>query len=278
MSGIGTGGIHVHGGGTHRNWRGLDAKQIVDRLGQSANLQTALDAGDSSSYTSGQSWLDLSGNGQDFFLGTTSGSEASDPTFNGTAGLLSPLEYFGHDGGDFFTYDTTNETWMENIHKDNAAFTLYFVFMMGVELTNQALAGTCTFGASSSGFMMNITSGSNSPNLIVRDGAGGGALSITPTGVSVSAGVWSICGISVDEANDLAQWFTSRGGLDPDPAAYTSPSSSAADQTLSIGSRGGSVTPMTDGSRFALFLGFSRALNGMEMHRLGRALRRRWMI
>src|SRR5688572_16443964 len=44
--------------------------QEIQGLGLTTGLQFSLDAGSADSYTSGQSWLDLSGNGQDFFRGT----------------------------------------------------------------------------------------------------------------------------------------------------------------------------------------------------------------
>ena len=68
------------------------------------NLVCHLDAGDADSYSgSGQIWSDLSVEGNDFYLGATSSSQASDPTFNGAAGGESSGEYFSLDGGDWFT-------------------------------------------------------------------------------------------------------------------------------------------------------------------------------
>jgi hypothetical protein len=69
-----------------------DAVYIICRLGLVTNCKLVLDAGEASSYTSGQSWLDLSGNGYDFFLGSTSGAAANDP-FGG------PLGGGGNNGG-----------------------------------------------------------------------------------------------------------------------------------------------------------------------------------
>lgn len=69
----------------------------------STNLVMHLDAGNSSSYDgSSQTWTDLQGN-YNLIRGTTSGSDSTDPTFNGTAGNRSSNEYFSVDGGDYFT-------------------------------------------------------------------------------------------------------------------------------------------------------------------------------
>src|SRR5688572_10725967 len=99
---------------------------ILNGLGLTANLKLCLDAGDNlSAPAAATSWLDRSGNGYDFFRGTTSGADATDPTFNGTPGELSAAEYWSFDGGDFFRYDTTNETWMQNLHKNNALLSFF---------------------------------------------------------------------------------------------------------------------------------------------------------
>ena len=96
----------------------------IRRCGLTTGLKLCLDKGDANSYASGQSWLDVSGNGYDFFLGATGGAEASDPTSNGTAGGRSPEEYWSFDGVQFFRLASANPTWVNNFHKDNAKFTL----------------------------------------------------------------------------------------------------------------------------------------------------------
>ena len=85
-------------------------------------LQFCLDAGVAASYTSGDKWLDLSGNGQDWQMGTSVGSDSEDPAFTGSVGNLSSSTYFLADGTSRFEYDTTNETWMANLHNDGAKF------------------------------------------------------------------------------------------------------------------------------------------------------------
>lgn len=97
-------------------------------LGLTTGLKLCLDAGDASSYTSGQKWLDTSGGGYDFYRGTSSSSEATDPSFNGTPGNLSSSEYFSGDGGDYFSYDTTIETWMQTISKSGGVVSFLAVF------------------------------------------------------------------------------------------------------------------------------------------------------
>ncbi len=93
-------------------------------LGLTTGLQFCVDAGDILSITSASptKWLDRSGNGYDFNFGSGSGSDAADPTFTGTPGGNSSSEYLALDGGDYLTYDTTNETFMDALHKNSALF------------------------------------------------------------------------------------------------------------------------------------------------------------
>src|SRR5688572_18803052 len=95
---------------------GLSLFQAITQAGLTSNLQLCVDSGDALSYPgSGQKFLDRSGNGYDFFLGVDGTVESTDPTFTGEVG--TGKAYWALDGTAFFTYDTTNETWMQNIHK-----------------------------------------------------------------------------------------------------------------------------------------------------------------
>lgn len=92
-----------------------------------------LDAGDTLSYSgAGQTFANMyalpaDGSAQtayDFYRGTTSGADASDPTFNGVAGNKSVNEYFSVNGSQDFTLIGANTTFINNLHKDNAAFSI----------------------------------------------------------------------------------------------------------------------------------------------------------
>lgn len=99
----------------------------ISALGLTSNLKLCLDASDRASYPgSGTKWLDTSGGGYDFDFGDGSTSSTY-PTFNGTAGGLSSSEYFSLDGGDFFTYDSANESWMKSLHKSGQAVSVMAV-------------------------------------------------------------------------------------------------------------------------------------------------------
>ena len=117
-------------------------RSIIDDLGLSTGLQLCLDAGDLASYPgSGQKWLDQAQR-YDFFLGATSGAAADDPTFNGVAGDLKDSTYWALDGTQFFRYDTTNETWMQNLHKNGATYTFVGWVWFGTLVSVVCIAGT----------------------------------------------------------------------------------------------------------------------------------------
>lgn len=100
-------------------------RSILGSLGLTSGLQVCLDAGDITSYDgSSQTWTDTSGGGYSFYRGTTSSSQATDPTFNGVAGRLSTSEYFSYDGGDRFTLAQSAPSWQSGMHKAGGAFTI----------------------------------------------------------------------------------------------------------------------------------------------------------
>lgn len=100
-----------------RNVQAASLREVIDSLGLTTNLKLVLDAGDVESWPgNGQKWLDRSGGGYDFFLGADGTASATDPTFNGNVGNQR-TEYFSADGGDYFTYDSANETWMKSLGK-----------------------------------------------------------------------------------------------------------------------------------------------------------------
>lgn len=226
---------------------------ILAGLGLTTNLKLCLDAGDAASYSSGQSWLDLSGGGYDFFRGTTSGSDGSDPTFNGSAGGLSSAEYWSFDGGDYFTYDTSNETWMDNLHKDNAIASWVAWVYLGGTGTSRSIFGTSGNLTAGNGFNVYLRSG-NTYRCLVQ--AGGLVMSADTTATpGTPSGAWTFfCG-ALNEATgasgcDLG-FGTTSVTYETFTSTYTSPASTAAAQTLQIGATGNGNAPLPSGSRMA---------------------------
>jgi hypothetical protein len=263
----------------------LTLHEAITAAGLTTNLETALDAGDNLSYTSGQSWLDRSGNGFDFFLGADGNATATDPTFNGTAGNISSSEYFSVDGGDLFRYDTTNETWMQNLHKNNAAFTLFAVVWIGTGSTAQGIFGNCRGSTGNVGveFLVNT-----SDQLLFQCMKGGApaARAATANGTALTTGAWHAIAISINEATGAGGGFFWADGsyaqvssADTFDATYTTPSSSNATFTSEIGSRGDALQPLTANSRVAAFAAWEgTALSKANLDTLFALLRSRWSL
>jgi len=222
-----------------------------------------LDAGESTSFTSGQSWLDQTTNSYDVFLGATSGSSTDDPTFNGSAGGLSSSEYFSVDGADFFRYDTTNETWMQNTHKDNAAFTFLAVVYLASTSGNKAVWGTDGVSVANVGSRWWFGDGTSRQELTISKGSA--ALDVVADSGVGTAG-WKVIAVSVDEAGGTGFFYLNGSydqvsSSDTFTSTYATPSASSATYTAEIFGSGNGAGLMPSGSRIACFAAWSRALS-----------------
>lgn len=240
----------------------LSIYDAIVAAGLTTNLKLCLDAGDAASYSSGQKWLDLSGNGHDFFRGATSGVDATDPTFNGVAGGLSAAEYFSFDGGDFFQYDTTNEAWMQTLHKDGAVFTILAVVYVVSGAEKNYFFITSGTDASGIGTYAGI-SGSGKITLFVPNGS---VASINATSDGSLATGWHLVAISANENGGASAGFfyldgayAQKGSADTWNPAYASPSASSASATARIGS-----IPLV-GSGFQDFNASTSRISGLAM-------------
>ncbi len=236
-------------------------------LGLTADLQFALDAGDAASYTTGQKWLDLSGNGQDFFLGADGDATTTDPAFNGVAGGLSRNEYFSHDGGDYFTYDTTNEAWMETLHKAGAVFSFVCWINIGSFGAEQGILSTRSAG-STIGAMVRVQA-SSAVNLLVTNG--GTVVRSQSSAATLAAGAWRMAAVSIDESvgtNGLIIGVNSSYTLAS--STYSSPASGNASNTMTIGNL------LSSGSRLGMAAMWDRALSQAELVAVYQATRGRY--
>lgn len=224
---------------------------ILSGLGLTTNLETCLDAGSSASYTSGQSWLDLTANGFDFFLGADGSATATDPTHNGTPGGLSSSEYFSFDGGDYFTYDSANEAWMENLHKDNAIFTIVFWLYLATTTAEQGLIGTVGAGT---GFNIRC----NSTNTIrFRVGNAGSAVVDATSTLTITDATPTMFALTLNEATGAGggRFYKNDGTkvTETFTSTYSSPSAGAAETTMRLGVRGDIAGLLQSGARYYMF-------------------------
>ena len=241
---------------------GVEGTHFLDILQAGSldtNLKCCLDAGARASYGgSGQTWLDLTTNNADFYLGPDGTSSAEDPTFNGVAGGLSSDEYFSVDGGDYFRIVGSNPSWIDNLHKDNAQFTILSWIYPGSATDNCQIFGTRGEGNSNVGvdhylshFQIVLLHERN-VGLAVGDGLGN--LVMSAFDLDWSGTAWQMTGVSVDEAAGASGSFlfkdTTTFAFD---GTYSSPSSSAATYAAEILGAGNAQFPAVSGTRIAMF-------------------------
>lgn len=187
---------------------------ILQRLGLTSGLKLCLDAGDLASFPSStsQKWLDRSGGGHDFFRGVDAAAAADDPTFNGVVGKLSSAEYFSTDGGDSFTYDTAQESWMSNLAKNNATFTLLAWVYPQTASGDDMIFGTMTPGGGLNGIAWMLNANKNGflcfNDIAYRSYTGGSVSSLNSHSVSQ----WHLFGLSYSEATGANGAFFYRDG------------------------------------------------------------------
>ena len=228
----------------------LSAIDILTAAGLTTSLEFCLDAGEALSLpASSTKWLDRSGNGQDFFRGTSASSQSTDPSINGTAGGLSSAEYLSFDGGDRLTYDTSNETWMNAIYKDSAAFTFAFWLFYKTTADSQRLASTSNL-ASEIGFKLYI-SDADSLNLNVNNGTGDEVVFPVSAGEDLDVDAWNFVALSADESAGAFRWQTN-AVQETDTNSYDSPSSSNATNTITLGADDDGSQPLGSGSRMGV--------------------------
>lgn len=246
--------------------------RAITDAGLTTNLQVCLDAADPASWPgSGTKWLDRSGNGYDFFLGTDGTTSAPIFVNDGTK------SYWSFDGSTFFRYDTTNETWMQNLHKNNAIFS-------GLAIWYNATNSTQTFfgdtGSVSAGTGVSILN--NNQTLLVR--SAGSVVNTTQVAASAGNNSWHFSGISLTEATGsgggffyLDGGYNQVSGSDTWDSTYTSPSAGSASQTMEIAARGGGNTPASSGSKLsALAIWGGTAISKANMDTLYAAMRGRF--
>lgn len=226
-------------------------------------LQLHLDAGQSGSYSSGQSWLDLTSNGFDFFLGETGTASTDDPTFNGVAGGKSSSEYFSLDGGDHFQMDANDlGSIMREIGRSGQGFTIeawyYHKTTSGVEY----LMSTSDGGAADDGFGLEVGRTADKMTLILQP-----ANSVTAANTTaLTNNTWHQIGIQ-GTSDAVAGNFILNGATD---GSWTLNNSgwTAGDSTnkMRISSSGRAVgSQLLNGTRIAIIRIYDRVLSASEL-------------
>ena len=181
----------------------LSLKGIIAGLGLTTNLKLCLDAGDANSYNPGvqtAKWLDTSGNGYDFYRGTSGAGDGAEPTFNGSAGGLSSAEYFSFDGGDYFSYDSANEAWMNVLHNDGTVWSVFCVFYAADTTADKYMFSTgASVGSTGveSGTMVKVLSTNALSFFCVNTSGTTGGTSVAST--VCTANTWGVLGWGLTE-------------------------------------------------------------------------------
>lgn len=244
-----------------------------------SGLQLCLDVGDTRSYGgTGQVWTDLSPSTYDWNRGADGSATATDPTFNGIADGGSANEYWSFDGGDYFrpTAGGGGNTFINTIHKDNAAFTLVCWGRLGAHgPSNQYLFGDTSTSAIV-GFFWGFASANGRLRFAVYNGSAQ-VIDATATTLSIpTAGQWYMWAVSVDEAAASGLQYQNGSAHTFNPT-YTSPSASNTGGSLTLGGMN-STLPLSNTSRMSFFAAWDRALSQADLDTLFNATREKFGV
>lgn len=207
------------------------------------NLKLCLDANDANSYGgSGQTWLDVSGGGYDFTFGADTGSSTDDPSF-----VSGSPSYMSAEAGDYFEYDSANETWMENLHKDNATYACgIWFYQPDVETAGRILFGGTGAGGSQTGWYLGLEAqGGGAYNFFLGVYKGlaypDRALIVSSDTFTPTESGWNYLGHSLNEATGSGGGFFRHNtsyvkvsSSDTFDSTYNAPSSGAATNTFGV--------------------------------------------
>lgn len=230
-------------------------KSIIDDLGLTTNLKLCLDAGDIASYNPAVQtarWLDTSGNENHFFRGSSTTGDSNEPIFNGTAGGLSSNEYWSFDSSlRYFIYDGPVQPWMQNISRDNAKFSCFYI----VDLpSTQEQTIFCTKNSSTvaaAGSRLSARSTDAQLFLNIANGTAG-AFEVL-SGVSGGFMGFHAVGLTLDEAATYSITLNESVKVNSSSAAYANPSTSGESvMTLCSANTGGSLR-FASGAKFYCF-------------------------
>lgn len=253
--------------------------EMITNAGLLANLAICLDAGDGASFNgTSQTWTDVSGNNQNFYRGSSSSAQGSDPTFNGVAGEKSANEYFSVDGGDYFI-EASGLTFAESWHKNNAKFTVGYV-MYAAKTDNPS-------GTDSPVVFSSFAEGVTSPGMYIylrdahtlnlwvvngQEGGGSGPFIVAPdTFFHATVRDWRCNIFSVDETTGIMNRKYAAAAADVGPSvAYTNPSSNSSGTPYMLFNHD-SISASgfwASGCRIAAFFAWNRALSLAELDAL----------
>jgi hypothetical protein len=246
---------------------------IITRLGLTTNLEVCLDVGDTNSYPgTGQTWSDVSGNGNHYYLGTTSGVDAGlEPTFTGTAGDTSSSTYWSMTGEQYFT-ETTAQTFQEPFHKDGGVFTILGVpYFTGASTIARTIWSSGAGGTSDAGVILGRATTTttfrffHSTTNTTRE-------TLLST-VTIPSDTWNVMAVSFDEPNTSALFRINSTEETVAAAASTSTEATPVANRVLLGGAGGSGPQ--NGDRFMCMAIWSTNLSSAQLGSLYTELKKR---
>lgn len=239
-----------------------DDRPIIERLPATANLVAFWDAADSGSWSGSGSWQNLvtspadgaAQSAYDLQLGSTSGSDANDPTFSGTPGGLSSSEYWSLSATTGFELPA-NTTFTDSMHHSDAEWTMGFIVDLGATPgTNWFLATPLTGGSSANrGFMVYA-------QWLWYANAGGYTLQNWSPGTGFHRYTASLDG----DVNPTWEYSIDGTLTTPSIAPAGTDTSSTADRTLMIANFNGYASGIPSGKLYAVVL-WNKRLSSAEV-------------
>lgn len=245
---------------------------IIRELGLTTNLNLVLDVADTASYDgSSQTWTDATGNGFNFFRGVDGTATASDPAFNGTAGVPAEGTYFSFDGGDFFK-ETAAHAFADDWHKDGGAFTILALYYCGNKAAESSIFGNRTAAGGFGGFNLSVTAA----NLVALTHSINNAASETLTGSNaLTESAVNFVAVSATEASTNLDIIVN--GTSEVEVFAASTSTEAPGSNLRIGSYGTDTPtlPPESGERLMCLAAWSAAISPTNLGKIRERLKAR---
>lgn len=228
-----------------------------------------LDAGDSASYSgSGQTWANLTATPADGSAKTAYDFTNNLYTFNGTAGNESVNEYWepiaAPNSSYFRIASGSNTTFLNSLHKNNAAFTFLAWIKTPVSITSGTLFATRDTSSSTNAGINIALNSSGSLGLTQSSGTAIGLSDTSSTGL-VTANAIQLVGFSFDEAAGQIVWHKNTTN-ESASASYSTTSATNPQSVAIIGAAGQStyLNPLRDTNIFRVML-FRRAIGAAAM-------------
>ena len=151
---------------------------------------------------------------------------------------------------------------MQNLHKDNALWTIIGMFYPAAAAATRGLAGDAG-GGTDTGVLVYVNA-TDKLAFNLRNGVSDAV--IYASTAAFTEDFWQFFGLAVDEAAGAAG---SRANIDGTEetfdATYTSPSAGSATDTLEIAATGNAVSPLINGSRLACLAMWSTDLSAAQI-------------